>query len=63
MIAGQSQRDGDLARRIDEVEAHVVELSIQQNRGSQTTHTAQKLGAVRLLVPVAKKISNAYLMK
>ena len=55
--------DADLARRVDEAgariaeqrihqddaEACIAELSIQQNRGSQTTQTAQKLGAVGLL--------------
>ena len=33
----------------DDAEARIAQLSIQQNRGSQTTQTAQKLGAVGLL--------------
>ena len=41
--------DSGIMRRVDEAEARIAELSIQQNRGSQTTQTAQKLGSVGLL--------------
>ncbi|DBA90198.1 TPA: hypothetical protein ACH3X1_003501 [Trebouxia sp. C0004] len=58
--SGKVLHDADLVRRVDEAEARIAEqrihqddaeariaeLSIQQNRGSQTTQTAQKLGAV-----------------
>ena len=33
-------------RRVDEAEARIAVLSIEQNRGSQTTQTDQKLGHV-----------------
>ena len=49
MVAGKVLHDSDLVRRVDEAEARIAELSIQQNRGSQTTQTAQKLGSVGLL--------------
>lgn len=49
MVAGKVLHDSDVVRRIDEAEARIAELSIQQNRGSQTTQTAQKLGSVGLL--------------
>ncbi len=49
MVAGKVLHDADLVRRVDEAEARIAELSIQQNRGSQTTQTAQKLGSVGLL--------------
>ena len=63
MIAGRVPQNSDLERRVDEAEAHIAaqriqqqeaeariaELSIQQNRGSQTSQTAQKLGSVGLL--------------
>ncbi|DBB06552.1 TPA: hypothetical protein ACH3X1_012092 [Trebouxia sp. C0004] len=42
--AGKMLQDPDLVRRVDE--ARIAELSIQQNRGSQTTQTAQKFGSV-----------------
>ena len=48
MVAGKVLHDADLVRRVDEAEARIAELSIQQNRGSQTTQTAQKLGSVGL---------------
>ena len=46
VVAGRVLHDSDLVRRVDEAEARIAELSIHQNRGSQTTQTAQKLGSV-----------------
>lgn len=53
LLAGQAVTQSELAKRLDnteaqlgETQARVAELSIQQNRASQTTQTAQKLGAV-----------------
>ena len=45
------QNEAEARQRIwqNEAEARIAELSIQQNRGSQTTQTAQKLGSVGLL--------------
>lgn len=48
--AGQAVTERDLATTLADIQARVAELSIQQNRASQTTQTAQKLGAVGLLV-------------
>ena len=49
MDVGKVLHVADLERRVDDAEARIAELSIQQNRGSQTTQTAQKLGSVGLL--------------
>ena len=60
IVAGKVLLDSDIMRRVEEAEARqriwqneaearIAELSIQQNRGSQTTQTAQKLGSVGLL--------------
>lgn len=46
-----AERLADIIERLGETQARVAELSIQLNRASQTSQTAQKLGAVRLVVP------------
>ena len=50
LVAGQAVTQSDLAKRLDNTEARVAELIIQHNRASQTTQTAQKLGAVEFAV-------------
>lgn len=50
-LADTEARLGETQARVGETQARVAELSIQQNRASQTTQTAQKLGAVRHVVP------------
>ena len=47
LLAGQAETDSDLVKRLTANELRVAELSIKQNRASQSTQTAQKLGAVR----------------
>lgn len=73
---GKVLHDADLVRRVDEAEARIAEqrihqddaeariaeLSIQQNTGSQTTQTAQKLGAVGLLSCLLLGINPAHKM-
>ena len=46
LLAGQAETHSDLVKRLTANELRVAELSIKQNRASQTTQTAQKLGAV-----------------
>ncbi len=58
MVAGQALHEPDLERRVRETEARIAELSIQQNRGSQTTQTAQKVGAVRIFACFHRKCSQ-----
>ena len=66
IVAGKVLLDSDIMRRVEEAEARqciwqneaearIAELSIQQNRGSQTTQTAQKLGSVGL-VAISHKV-------
>lgn len=57
-LAGQAPTQSDLAKKLDETvarlgdtQARVAALSNQQNRASQTTQTAQQLGAVNPVVP------------
>ncbi len=45
----QNEAEARIRIQQNEAEARIAELSIQQNRGSQTTQTAQKLGSVGLL--------------
>lgn len=54
------QNEAEARQRIwqNEAEARIAELSIQQNRGSQTTQTAQKLGSVGLLAISQKSASK-----
>ena len=56
IVAGKVLLDSDIMRRVEEAEARqneaearIAELCIQQNKDSQTTETAQKLGSVGLL--------------